>query len=100
MSTKFKLQKVLCVILFFQDGEGQAVRGPVPHPVRGAVRRQGRGGGHDQEPRRGRRRHTRGALQEYLDVRKDGKVEMLSDSEYEYGSIFPPNLKNRFTVTN
>ena len=56
-------------IWFFQDCEGQAVRDHVPHSLRGAVRGQGRRDRHDQEPRRGARRHPRGALQEYLDVR-------------------------------
>ena len=56
--------------LLFQDREGQALRDPMPHSLRGALRRQGWGGRHDQEPGKCRRRRPRGALQEYLDVRR------------------------------
>ena len=80
--------------MILQDEEREAVRGSVPHALHRAAGRPGERlrGRHDQEPRRGPRRRTRGPLQEDLDVRAvatdriEKKVEMLSDFEY-YGLI-------------
>ena len=92
-STKCPLVTTRIVqLIILQDEERQAVRCPVSHALHRADGRQGERlrGRHDQEPRRGPRRRTRGPLQEDLDVRAvetgSKNVEMLSDFEY-YGLI-------------